>query len=36
MAGPTYESYAKRARNSFANIQRVWEGKEPLWVARFE
>ncbi|MCZ6866948.1 MAG: 2-hydroxyacid dehydrogenase [Chloroflexi bacterium] len=36
MAGPTYESYAKRARNSFANIQRVWEGKKPLWVARFQ
>ena len=35
MAGPTYDSFAKRARNAFANIQRVLEGEKPLWVARF-
>ena len=34
-AGPTYESLSKRATNSFDNIQRVWRGEPPLWVARF-
>ncbi len=36
MAGPTLESIPKRAANSFANIQRVWNGEPPLWVAGFE
>jgi phosphoglycerate dehydrogenase-like enzyme len=35
-AGPTYESLAKRAANSFYNIQRVWNGEEPLWTAEFD
>ena len=35
-AGPTYESLAKRAANSFANIRRVWNGQPPLWTAQFD
>jgi len=35
-AGPTLESLPKRAINSFANIQRVWAGEQPLWTAEFE
>ena len=35
-AGPTYESLAKRAANSFYNIQRVWNGGDPLWTAQFD
>ena len=35
-AGPTLESIPKRAANAFQNIQRVWDGQPPLWVARFE
>ena len=35
-AGPTYESLAKRAANSFANIRRVWDGEAPLWTAQFD
>ena len=35
-AGPTLESIPKRAANSFANIQRVWTGESPQWVAHFE
>ncbi len=35
-AGPTMESIPKRAANAFRNIQRVWEGLPPLWVATFE
>ncbi len=35
-AGPTYESLAKRAANSFYNMQRVWNGEEPLWTAQFD
>ena len=34
IAGPTLESIPKRAANSFANIQRVWNGEPPLWVAQ--
>jgi phosphoglycerate dehydrogenase-like enzyme len=35
-AGPTLESFPKRAANGFANIQRVWNGGTPLWTAQFE
>jgi phosphoglycerate dehydrogenase-like enzyme len=35
-AGPTLESFPKRAANGFANIQRVWNGEPPLWTAQFE
>jgi phosphoglycerate dehydrogenase-like enzyme len=35
-AGPTLESFPKRAANGFANIQRVWSGEPPLWTAQFE
>ena len=35
-AGPTMESLSKRAANAFQNIQRVIDGKEPLWAAVFE
>lgn len=31
-AGPTWESWAKRFRNAFDNIQRVAAGRPPLWV----
>ncbi len=34
-AGPTYESFAKRAKKPYDNMMRVWSGEEPLWVARF-
>ena len=26
----------RRAANSFENIQRVWKGEPPLWVAEYE
>ena len=32
IAGPTWESWRKRFRNGYANIARVAEGKQPLWV----
>lgn len=32
MAGPTFESNAKRLRNAFDNVQRVDRGAAPLWV----
>jgi phosphoglycerate dehydrogenase-like enzyme len=35
-AGPTLESFPKRAANGFANIMRVWKGEPPLWTAQFE
>ena len=35
-AGPTLESLPKRAINSFHNMQRVWDGEEPLWTAKFD
>ena len=35
-AGPTYESFAKRSRNAYENMQRVWNGEAPLWVASFD
>ncbi len=31
-AGPTWESWPKRFRNGYANIQRVARGEPPLWV----
>ena len=34
-AGPTLESIPKRAANAFENIQRVIDGGEPLWTAKF-
>ena len=30
--GPTWESWPKRFGNSYANVQRVARGEEPLWV----
>jgi phosphoglycerate dehydrogenase-like enzyme len=36
IAGPTLESFPKRAVNGFANIMRVWNGEPPLWTAQFE
>ena len=35
-AGPTLESIPKRADNSFANIQRVWQGQPPQWTPEYE
>jgi glyoxylate reductase len=32
IAGPTWESWRKRFLNGYANIARVAEGKQPLWV----
>jgi glyoxylate reductase/D-3-phosphoglycerate dehydrogenase len=32
MAGPTWESYPRRFKNCFENIQRVANGEPPLWV----
>jgi glyoxylate reductase/D-3-phosphoglycerate dehydrogenase len=32
MAGPTWESYPRRFKNCFENIQRVAAGEPPLWV----
>jgi phosphoglycerate dehydrogenase-like enzyme len=31
-AGPTEESFAKRFRNGYANVQRVSSGQKPLWI----
>jgi glyoxylate reductase/D-3-phosphoglycerate dehydrogenase len=31
-AGPTWQSYPRRFRNCFANIERVAHGEAPLWV----
>ena len=31
-AGPTEESFTKRFRNGYANVQRVASGQPPLWV----
>ncbi len=31
-AGPTVDSFRKRFRNGYANIQRVASGQRPLWV----
>jgi phosphoglycerate dehydrogenase-like enzyme len=31
-AGPTVDSFTKRFRNGYANIQRVANGQHPLWV----
>jgi phosphoglycerate dehydrogenase-like enzyme len=31
-AGPTVDSFRKRFQNGYANIQRVADGKPPLWV----
>jgi glyoxylate reductase/D-3-phosphoglycerate dehydrogenase len=31
-AGPTVDSFTKRFRNGYANIQRVANGQPPLWV----
>lgn len=31
-AGPTVDSFTKRFRNGYANIQRVASGQPPLWV----
>jgi glyoxylate reductase/D-3-phosphoglycerate dehydrogenase len=31
-AGPTIDSFQKRFRNGYANIQRVADGQPPLWV----
>jgi len=31
-AGPTEESFAKRFRNGYANVQRVASGQSPLWI----
>lgn len=31
-AGPTVDSFRKRFHNGYANIQRVADGKAPLWV----
>jgi phosphoglycerate dehydrogenase-like enzyme len=32
MAGPTWQSWPRRFRNCFDNIQRVQRGEAPLWV----
>ena len=32
MAGPTWESYPRRFKNCFENIERVAGGEPPLWV----
>ncbi|HEV8638831.1 MAG TPA: 2-hydroxyacid dehydrogenase [Chloroflexota bacterium] len=32
MAGPTWESYPRRFKNCFENIERVANGEPPLWV----
>jgi phosphoglycerate dehydrogenase-like enzyme len=32
IAGPTWDSWRKRFVNAYANINRVTEGKQPLWV----
>ncbi|MBM3925400.1 MAG: lactate dehydrogenase [SAR202 cluster bacterium] len=32
IAGPTWETFALRGRNAFMNIQRVIQGKPPLWT----
>ncbi len=34
-AGPTLESIPKRAANAFQNIQRIIDGGDPLWTAKF-
>jgi phosphoglycerate dehydrogenase-like enzyme len=31
-AGPTVDSWPKRIRNAYANIQRIAAGQPPLWV----
>ena len=31
-AGPTWDSWPKRFRNGFANIERVLRGEAPWWV----
>jgi phosphoglycerate dehydrogenase-like enzyme len=31
-AGPTWQSFPRRFANCFANIERVQQGKQPLWV----
>ncbi len=31
-AGPTVDSWPKRLRNAYANIQRVAAGQQPLWI----
>ena len=31
-AGPTEESFTKRFRNGYANVQRVASGQAPLWI----
>ena len=31
-SGPTFDSFRKRFRNGYANIQRVADGQAPLWV----
>ena len=31
-AGPTWESWPKRYRNGFANIERVARGEPPQWI----
>ena len=31
-AGPTEESFTKRFRNGYANVQRVASGQRPLWI----
>ncbi|MHB1007471.1 MAG: 2-hydroxyacid dehydrogenase [Chloroflexota bacterium] len=31
-AGPTVDSFPKRFRNGFANVQRVAAGEKPLWI----
>ena len=33
-AGGTYDSWPRRAKFAFENMQRVWEGKEPLSVVQ--
>ncbi len=33
-AGGTFDTWARRARDSFSNMQRVTKGEPPLWVAR--
>ena len=32
IAGPTWESWAKRFKNGYANIARVVDGQRPLWI----
>lgn len=32
VAGPTWESWPKRLRNAYANVERVARGEPPLWV----